>query len=164
MFPAYFQRMARYNRWANGLIYDAAAKIPDEAYRRDVGAFFGSVHGTLNHLLAADRIWLKRLTGEGEAPARLDAVLFDDFGALRDARETEDERLLAWTGRLSPEDFERDFSYRNMAGEIFANPLDLILGHVFNHQTHHRGQAHAIIGHLGFEPPSMDLVYFGRQG
>lgn len=163
VFPAHFKRMASYNRWANGRLYDAARGIPGDLYRKNVGAFFGSLHGTLNHLLVTDRIWMKRLTGEGEAPASLDAILFDDFDELAAAREAEDERILAWTGRLSPEDFESDFSYTNMAGDRFRDRLDLLLSHMFNHQTHHRGQAHTVIGQLGHEPPSMDLIYFSRQ-
>ena len=70
----HFMMFAAYNRWANARIYDAAAALPEEAFKRDVGAFFGSLMGTLNHILVADRIWLKRFTGEGEAPASLDTV------------------------------------------------------------------------------------------
>ena len=75
----HFMMFAAYNRWANARIYDAAAELSDEDYRRDVGAFFRSMHGTLNHLLATDRIWMKRFTGQGETPNSLDAILFGDL-------------------------------------------------------------------------------------
>ena len=76
----HFAMLARYNAWANGRVYDAAAALTDAQYRADRGAFFKSVHGTLNHLLVADRIWMRRFTGEGEAPSRLDAILFETSG------------------------------------------------------------------------------------
>src|SRR5690606_24633564 len=79
----HFQMLADYNRWANICIYDACFQLSDEQLRTDKGAFFGSVHRTLNHILVADRIWLKRITGRGDAPDRLDTVLFEDFDGLR---------------------------------------------------------------------------------
>ncbi len=78
-----FPMLAAYNAWANRRLYDAAAALPDADYRADRGAFFKSVHGTLNHLLVADRIWMRRFTGEGEHPNRLDAILFEDVSELR---------------------------------------------------------------------------------
>ncbi|TJW43297.1 MAG: DUF664 domain-containing protein, partial [Mesorhizobium sp.] len=71
----HFMMFAAYNQWANGRIYDAAADLDEEEFGRDVGAFFGSMMGTLNHLLAVDRVWMKRFTGEGDAPARTDTIL-----------------------------------------------------------------------------------------
>src|SRR6266850_1782215 len=90
-----FQQLAAYNRWANARLYAAALELSDQAYRLHIGVFFSSVHGTLNHLLLTDRIWLKRLTGEGEHPNRLDAILFEDRIELARARIAEDERLIA---------------------------------------------------------------------
>src|ERR1700687_1856388 len=89
----HFEQFATYNRWANARLYEAALALDDTEYRRNVGAFFKSMHGTLNHLLLTDRIWLKRLTGTGEHPDRLDAILFDDRRELLRARITEDARL-----------------------------------------------------------------------
>ena len=77
----HFMMFAAYNQWANNRIYAAAAELTDEEFNRDTGAFFGSLMGTLNHLLATDRIWMKRFTGQGEAPSRLDAILHEDFRA-----------------------------------------------------------------------------------
>src|SRR5262249_1025087 len=93
-----FRQLADYNHWANRRLYAAALAMPNEEYRRATGVFFGSLHGTLNHLLLTDRIWLKRLTGEGEHPSRLDAILFDDPHELACARMAEDERLIRVIG------------------------------------------------------------------
>ena len=94
-----FPMLAAYNAWANRRLYDAAAALPDADYRADRGAFFKSVHGTLNHLLVADRIWMRRFTGAGEHPNRLDAILFEDLSELRAAREAEDGRIAAYIER-----------------------------------------------------------------
>ena len=96
----HYTTFAGYNAWANRRLYDAAAQLSDAEYRADKGAFFKSMHGTLNHLLATDRIWMKRFTGEGEAPDRLDAILHERLADLRAAREAEDRRIVAWVGGL----------------------------------------------------------------
>jgi uncharacterized damage-inducible protein DinB len=154
---------ARYNRWANQRLYAAAAALPDADYRRDLGAFFGSLHGTLNHILVADRIWLFRITGEGPAPARLDEILHDDLDTLRQARVAEDERIIRVMDGLSEERLAGSLRYRNMKGDAFEQKLALVLAHFFNHQTHHRGQAHALLTRLGREAPELDLLYFLRE-
>ena len=161
--PEHFQLFARYNAWANGRLYDAVEALPAEDFARDLGGFFGSLKGTLNHNLAGDLIWLQRLTGWGEAPDRLDAVLFDDLAELRAAREEEDARLADYVGGLSAEDLAGEVTFRNMKGEAHSQPLAPILAHVFNHQTHHRGQAHHMLSQLGASPPQLDLVYFLRE-
>ena len=154
-------RMAAYNTWANARLYDAATALTDFERKRDVKAYFTSLHGTLNHLLTADRIWLKRLTGEGDAPDRLDAVLFDQFAELREAREVEDKRFMDFAATVTPEQLEETLEYVNTRGEAKALPMGVVLSHVFNHQTHHRGQATHILRQLGVaEPPSLDLLYF----
>src|SRR5216684_2564728 len=99
-----FQMLAAYNDWANRRLYDAAAALSEADYRADRGAFFGSLHGTLNHLLLGDRIWMHRFTGEGEEPAELDAILYEDFTALRQARSREDARITAYVGSLTEAD------------------------------------------------------------
>src|SRR5215813_5982884 len=95
-----FKQLADYNHWANRRLYAAALELPDERYRRPVGVFFGSLHGTLNHLLLTDRVWLKRLTGEGEHPNRLDAILFEDRNELTRARADEDDRIIRYVASL----------------------------------------------------------------
>ena len=91
---AHYQMFGRYNAWANTRLFGAAAQLGSEQYRADRGAFFKSVHGTLNHLLATDRIWMQRFTGTGTAPDRLDAILFETLDELRPAREAEDRRIV----------------------------------------------------------------------
>ena len=98
-----FEMLAAYNAWANERLYDAAARLPDAGYRADRGAFFGSIHGTLNHILVGDRIWMHVFTSEGVRPSRLDAILYDDFAALRLARRAEDARICAYVATLSEE-------------------------------------------------------------
>ncbi|MEQ8433149.1 MAG: DinB family protein [Oceanicaulis sp.] len=157
----HFKRLAAYNAWANARLYDAATALNDFERKRDVRGYFQSLHGTLNHMLGADRIWLRRLTGEGEAPSRLDEILFADFNTLREAREVEDKRLSAFIAGLDPARFETVVEYHNTRGEPKALPLKLILAHLFNHQTHHRGQATHMLRQLGVaEPPALDLLYF----
>lgn len=155
---------AHYNAWANTRLFEAAASLGPERFAADRGVFFGSMRGTLNHLLATDRIWMKRLTGEGEAPDRLDAVLFEDFDGLRAAREREDERIVAYVGSLSEPRLAGTFRYRPITDptEVEAR-LGPTLFHVFNHQTHHRGQAHAILTGFGLAAPGLDLVAFLRE-
>jgi uncharacterized damage-inducible protein DinB len=154
-------RFAQYNAWANARLYDASTALSDFERKRDVKAYFRSLHGTLNHLLVADRIWLRRITGEGPAPKRLDETLFEQFPELREAREAEDRRIIEYVSGLEAADFERVIEYGNTRGETHALPLQVILAHLFNHQTHHRGQATHILRQLGVaEPPALDLLYF----
>jgi uncharacterized damage-inducible protein DinB len=160
---AHFQQFAAYNRWANARLYEAALALDDADYRRDVGAFFKSMNGTLNHLLLTDRIWLKRLTGKGEHPDRLDAILFEDRKPLAMARADEDERLLGYVGSLEEAEFDSVVEYSNTRGQQFAHKRRDILSHLFNHQTHHRGQAHIILSICtGREPPLLDLMGMQR--
>ncbi len=160
----HFPMLAAYNAWANARVYDAAAKLPDADYRADRAAFFKSVHGTLNHLLVADRLWMRRFTGEGEVADRLDAILFEEFGPLRQARDAEDQRIVRYIGGLSPADLAKRFRYRTITnpGDV-EQPLAPALVHFFNHQTHHRGQVHALLTGLVGEAPSLDLIAFQRQ-
>ncbi|MGH6777753.1 MAG: DinB family protein [Bradyrhizobium sp.] len=158
-----FRQLADYNHWANRRLYAAALQMSEEQYRRQTGVFFGSLHGTLNHLLLTDRIWLKRLTGEGEHPDRLDAILFADRSELARARMAEDARLARLIGGYAAADLGNTLSYRTIAGRPQAQPLVEILLHLFNHQTHHRGHAHACCSIVtGTEPPSLDLLAFQR--
>jgi uncharacterized damage-inducible protein DinB len=160
---AHFVMFGRYNAWANGRLYDAAAALPEADFRADRGAFFKSMHGTLNHLLVTDRIWMQRFTGEGEAPDRLDAILFDAFAPLRAAREAEDRRIVAYVEALDENQLSGVIKYRRISTQDeFIQPLWPALAHWFNHQTHHRGQAHAILTGLLGRAPELDLLYFQR--
>ena len=164
MYHETFAMFAAYNRWANERLYGAVAMLPDEQFRADRGLFFGSIMGTLNHILCADRIWMKRFTGTGEAPDRLDAVLFHRIEALRQARGAEDERIAGWIEAMGEDDFRGTFTYSRMADPApITQVLAPVLFHVFNHQTHHRGQCHAALTGFGRDAPSLDLVQFQRE-
>jgi len=159
----HYRMFADYNRWANRLVYTAAAELSDAEYRQDKGAFFGSLHRTLNHILTADRIWMKRFTQQGEAPTRLDAVLHDDLAGLAAARAAEDERIIAWIDSLDEARLTAHFTYSPLTRpEKIDQRLGPTLSHFFNHQTHHRGQAHAILTALGRPSLTLDLVFFLR--
>jgi uncharacterized damage-inducible protein DinB len=148
---------ARYNRLANEALYEACAVLSDEERRRDLGAFFGSVHGTLNHLLLGDRIWMARFEGDTHPSTGLDAILYDDFAALRLARAVMDARIEAFVLELPPGFAAGSIRYVNNAGITSQDPLDVLLPHFFNHQTHHRGQVHTLLSQLGRDPPVLDL-------
>jgi uncharacterized damage-inducible protein DinB len=161
----HFAMFAGYNRWANERLYETAARLPDADYRADRGAFFGSLHRTLNHLLVTDRIWMRRFTGEGPAPTRLDEILFESLAELGAARIEEDERIIGYIDGLSEADLAATFSYRRTSSpDEITQPLAPAIAHMFNHQTHHRGQAHALLTILGGHDfaPSLDLVVFQR--
>nr|WP_207621433.1 DinB family protein [Chelativorans oligotrophicus] len=159
----HFEMMANYNRWANRLLYDAAGELTAEEFARDVGVFFKSMMGTLNHILVADRIWMKRFTGSGDAPDRLNAIIDSALPSLRLAREAEDERILSWLGTLDEAALSAYITYSTIVKpEPVSQRLAPALSHFFNHQTHHRGQAHSILSVLGHNPPSLDLAYFMR--
>jgi len=159
-----YTTFAGYNAWANRRLYEAAAGLSDADYRADQGAFFKSMHGTLNHLLATDRIWMKRFTGEGEAPDRLDAIVHERLGELRAARESEDRRIVAYIDGLDEARLAGVIRYRRVSSpEEFVQKLTPALDHWFNHQTHHRGHAHMILTTLGKTAPELDLLYYQRE-
>ncbi len=159
----HFMMFAAYNAWANQRIYEAAETLGDDQWTRDTGAFFKSLMGTLNHILVADRIWMKRFTGEGAAPATLDTILFAEFGKLRSAREAEDKRIVQWVGSLSEKSLSGRFTYMTATDmRTISQRLAPALDHFFNHQTHHRGQAHMILTNLGSPSVQLDLSYFQR--
>ena len=160
----HFMMFAAYNQWANGRVYEAAADLLDEEFQRDVGAFFGSMVGTLNHLLAVDRVWMKRFTGEGDAPARTDTILHRALPVLGLAREAEDKRIIDWVGGMSDKALAGRFSYMTLSDmRTVSQRLAPALSHFFNHQTHHRGQAHMILTVLGRPSVPLDLVLFQRS-
>jgi uncharacterized damage-inducible protein DinB len=163
---SHWSSFAQYNAWANARLYAAVAGLPAARFHEDGGAFFGSLCGTLNHLLVADRIWMQRFTGEGDAPARLDAILHEDFGSLSQARAAEDRRICAWIDGLSADDLGGMLRYRRItAPDQVEQPLGEALTHFFNHQTHHRGQAHALVTRFGGRDagPVLDLLAFQKE-
>lgn len=159
---AYFRLLADYNRWANGVLYDAVAKLTPEAYFKPRPAFFKSIHGALNHLVVADRIWLGRIVGKlDEKP--LNSILYDDLASLRAARQAEDERLIGIVAGLDEQRLSGTLIYKNSTGTEFHTPMRIVLGHMFNHETHHRGQVHDLLTQTDVPPPSLDLIAFVRS-
>ena len=160
---SHFEQCALYNRWANARLYEAALALDDARYRQNVGAFFKSLHGTLNHLLLTDRLWLKRLTGEGDHPNQLNAIIHENRWALSMARADEDDRFVSYVASLDDGAIEGLQEYATTSGKVFQQRRRDILAHLFNHQTHHRGQAHTILSICtGREPPQLDLLAMQR--
>ncbi|KQW30981.1 diguanylate cyclase [Rhizobium sp. Root274] len=156
--------MAAYNRWANGLVYDAAGALSEEELHCDTGAFFGSIFGTLSHLLTADRIWLNRFTGQGPRPSALNECPCASFAELREARAEEDGRIIAYVENLTAAQLEGQISYTPLtSSERIQQRLSPALSHMFNHQTHHRGQVHAGLTGMGKPSLAIDLIYFLRS-
>ena len=155
-----FRTMAQYNRWMNGRLYAVCAEIPDGERKRDRGAFFKSIHGTFNHLLLGDRLWLGRFLHRPFPVDSLDQDLYADFDELRAQREGTDEEILEFSASLDEEALARDFRFTTIVDpgdHVF--PFRHVLLHFFNHQTHHRGQVTTLIKQAGYEPGVTDLMW-----
>lgn len=161
-----FLLMARYNAWINERIYGAATELDDEAYRRDRGAYFGSIHHTLNHILVVDRLFAARLSERTPDIASLDQILYDEFDALRGARRTEDDRLIAMVGEWDGSALQAPIRFKRiLGGGTHEMRRDHMLLTLFNHQTHHRGQVHCMLTQAGIDPPPIDVIeYFAEIG
>jgi uncharacterized damage-inducible protein DinB len=156
----YVQRLARYNRWQNENLYGVADTLSDAERKRACGAFFGSIHATLNHLLWADRIWMSRLAGsprpEGGIPESV--ATYSEWNDLKRERAAFDTVIVDWADRLDPASLEGDLTW--FSGAIKAElrkPRWLLVTHMFNHQTHHRGQVHCMLTQAGGKPGDTDL-------
>ena len=153
----YALTMARYNRWMNGKVYAACAGLADDVRKADRGAFFGSIHRTLNHLLVADLTWLSRFTGSARDGLHIGAPLHEDFEALRRHREQTDAALLAFADGLTPAWLSTDIEITSTAHGVFRRPAWVFVSHVANHQTHHRGQITTLLSQLGIDIGATDL-------
>jgi uncharacterized damage-inducible protein DinB len=172
----HYRAMARYNRWMNEKLYAVAATLSDEERKRDLGAFFRSVHGTLNHLVLTDRAWLWRFTADPEIAESRDAdgrpiritslaqTLYADFDQLRRERARTDAAIETWTGGLDQARLDAPITYRTSAGVAHEHPLWQALTHFVNHQTHHRGQVTTLLKQLGREPGVTDMIVLLRGG
>ncbi len=149
--------LARYNRLANERLYAVCASLPEVELKRDRSAFFKSIHGTLNHIMVGDRIWLARFEGREIASSGLDVILYPEFDALHSARVVEDARIEAFAAAIDEGFLERSIRYHNHQGQLHVDPAPLLLLHLFNHQTHHRGQVHDQLTQSAVAPPSLDL-------
>ena len=170
MNPEWLAAAARYNRWMNDKLYTLAATLSDEARKRDCGAFFKSIHGTLNHLLVADRIWLARFKGISApdgflAPGgirSLDQELYANFADLRRERALTDSELSTWVAELSSDRLATSLVFVRH-GQRLEAPLWSVVAHVFNHQTHHRGQITTLLTQQGCDPGVTDLYFMLRE-
>lgn len=159
-----------YNQWMNQKIYNAAAQLPTDELARDRGAFFGSLLGTLNHIIVADIIWLLRFSEHPAQhpaldeiraqpkPQALAQILFDDFTALSMERNRLDGVIITWCGQLAASDLDHKLTYRNMKGETSVKNFGSLMLHFFNHQTHHRGQATTLLSQQGLDVGVTDLL------
>lgn len=154
---AHFQMMARYNRLANERLYDCCARLSDAERKKDRQAFFKSIHATLNHIMVGDRNWMTRFEGGTVSSAHLDAILYDDFDELRAARVREDARIERFAAGLSEEFLAGEIAYHTHEGKPSRNPTRMLLAHLFNHETHHRGQVHDMLSQAGIATPVLDL-------
>jgi len=157
---AYFRLMAEYNAWMNERLYDLCATIPDAERRRDRGAFFKSIHGTLNHLLYGDLAWMSRFTGDPAEVPPLGAELFSDFGEMTRARRRLDAEILSWAAALAPDSLAAPFTYTSKVdGAVRSFPAWVLAVHMFNHQTHHRGQLTTLLTQCGVDPGVTDIPW-----
>jgi len=166
-----YRYLARYNRWFNQRLYEACGRLSDGERRRDRGAFFGSIHGTLNHLVWGDRMWLRRFAGLGPGSAALQGdvlalpegarhatEIYGDWEQLRSERDRLDAAIEAWTQDM-PADYPLlTMRYANTAGVQREHPAWKALTHFFNHQTHHRGQVTTLLAQAGIDPGTTDLI------
>ena len=158
--PAYVRTMAAYNSEMNRRLYGPAARLSDEARRQERGAFWGSIHATLTHILWGDHMWMSRFAGWEKPPVGLkqSAQWFDDFGALHAARQAADARIEQWAATVDQAWLDGALSWFSGAAQRdVAAPRSLLVAHFFNHQTHHRGQAHALITAAGERTEDTDL-------
>ena len=171
--PQLYEALARYNTWMNKKLYTLCAGLPDEERKRNRRAFFGSIHGTLNHILLGDRIWMLRFTGDRARftsfdrdgkpihPRGLDHVLYEDFELLRSERARTDAQILDWVEGLDESQLSAPLAYRTVTtDEDWEVPTWWALSHFFNHQTHHRGQLTTLLAQLGIDLGVTDLIVF----
>jgi uncharacterized damage-inducible protein DinB len=165
--------LARYNRWFNEALFDACEKLDDAARRQDRGAFFGSIHGTLNHILWGDVLWMRRFAAVVPLPdgskmptvpegARHATIVHDEWAQLREARSAFDEMIVQWLDGMPAEAPAASLDYVTTNGEKRSLPLWLAVTHFFNHQTHHRGQVTTLLSQCGIDPGVTDLVAMPR--
>jgi uncharacterized damage-inducible protein DinB len=157
---AYVRTMAAYNAEMNRRVYGAAERLSDFVRRKDCGAFWGSIHGTFNHILWADQVWMARFDHwpKPTIAQKQSPMLFADFTALQRERAAADAKISEWAERVSEDWLSADqVWFSGSAGKEMSMPRGLLVTHFFNHQTHHRGQAHALITAAGEQTGDTDL-------
>ncbi len=158
---SFFKKLYQYHDWANLQVIEAAAQLDEASYRKDFGQAWGSVHGTLAHLLDAEQIWFARW--QGESPQhRPEGAAFHTLADIRAARATLEKDRITFLDSLSDGDLTRIFEYKNTKGDPFAHPLWWQLYHVVNHGTDHRGYLSVMLTELGHPPTSLDFIAYVR--
>ena len=157
----YFTTMARYNRWMNGRVYACCAELSDEERKKDRGAFFESIHGTLNHIILGDLIWIGRFKGKAFTDfSGLDDELYPDFDAMRKTRTRMDAEILEFVDTLDDACIAGELHYTTVVNPApRVSPFWFALMHFFNHQTHHRGQVTTLLSQAGLDPGVTDLMW-----
>ncbi|OIO00075.1 MAG: damage-inducible protein DinB [Desulfovibrionaceae bacterium CG1_02_65_16] len=151
--------MALASRWADEVLFGELTKLTPAQWTAKSAVNFGSMQGIANHLLLADRLWLNRFTGEGEALKTADAVPYPELADLWRERQAQNACNIAFAEALDPARFDTILRYTTIGGAPKAQPFGLCVAHFFNHQTHHRGQLHALLGAAGIKCPDIDLIY-----
>lgn len=151
--PAYCKHFARYNRWQNEIIYAAASQLPDGTRKRNMGAFFKSIHHTLNHILVGDLLWLSRMDDEPSGVSSLDQELYGDFDELKKQRTLTDNRADRLVASLDETRLAGTLTFTRLAGnkEQLTLPMPIVMMQFFNHQTHHRGQVGTLLSQCGID-------------
>jgi len=163
--PDHIRRMAAYNAWMNAKVYDACADMTPDELIRDRGAFFGSVLGTLNHLLYGDLAWFGRFADGASRATTPNVLLHENFGDLRAAREALDAEIVAWAEQVDQDWLAAPFTYVSFIDGIERTyPAWLLVTHMFNHQTHHRGQLTTLLSQAGIDIGSTDLPFMPADG
>jgi len=156
----YFKTMQRYNRWMNEKLFGVCDAMPDELRREDKGAWFKSVHGTLNHILLCDRLWLGRFTHQPYPARSLDQELFHDWDELKAERVQTDDAIDSWLDLISDEQLKAPLTFTSMSQPTERTiVLWVLVAHLFNHQTHHRGQITTLMNQLGYDSGATDLPF-----
>ncbi len=166
----HFQYMANYNQRLNTQVYEAAEQLSSEELAADMGAFFKSILGTLNHILVGDLFWLNRFAAiesftslqalkDFPKPNKLDQILFEDFQQLKQSRIKLDSLISEWLHTNATEtDFQQNLTYKNSKGEASTRNFGELLHHLFNHQTHHRGQVSTLLSQKGIDVGVTDFL------
>lgn len=154
---------ARYNQWANQRLYAELEKLTPDQLAAPSAANFGSIIAIANHLVLADRLWLFRFTGQGPSVATVDAVPYPALADLAAARIVEEDRTVAFVAALDPARLEANLAFTTTDERPMNMPFALCLAHFFNHQTHHRGQIHGMLGAFGVKAADIDLLGFERE-
>jgi uncharacterized damage-inducible protein DinB len=168
--PEHVRLFARYNRWQNESLYGCGDRLSDAERKAERGAFFGSIHGTLAHLVWGDQIWMTRFTGDEASRPRVASIpesptAYSDWAELSAVRRDLDARIITWASGMTASDLDGDLTWFSGATQkTVSRPRWELVAHMFNHQTHHRGQVHAMLTAAGQKPAATDIAFMDALG